>query len=359
MPTGKTPGVLPVAGPRDVGARPAYGRAMALRFAPAHELDEIPHVVVDGGPIASTALTLSHWPGSPTPVELLDDLSAQIVFHALRRPELFDGIEVVTNNHFDQDGLAGVFGLVDPQTALTLEERLVDLARAGDFGTFEHRDSIRLAFVLAAWDDEARSPLDQALLAGTYEERCGRLYTELVPRVPELLADVDALRPWWEHEDAHLDESLRAIDSGVVRIADRPDLDLAVVEVPDAWAERTTTRFTVGRSDAVHPSAIANRTERLRVATVQAGRYRLECRYETWVMFRSRPVMPRPDLRPIASRLHELDPSAGWVARAPSALTPTLSSADESELSPDAWLSTVTASLATAPPAWDPVDPSW
>lgn len=332
---------------------------MALRFAPAHELDDVAHVVVDGGPIASTALTLSHWPGSPTPVELLDDLSAQIVFHALRRPELFAGIEVVTNNHFDQDGLAGVFALVDPDTAVAHEAQLVDLARAGDFGTFEDRDSIRLAFVLAAWDDDERSPLDPALLVGPYEERCGRLYAELVPRVPELLADVEALRPWWEHEDAHLEESLRAIDAGVVRITERPELDLAIVEVPDDWAERTTTRFTVGRSDAVHPAAIANRTERLRIATVQTGRYGLECRYETWVMFRSGPVMLRPDLRPIAARLHELDPSAGWVARAPRALTPTLSSSDESELSPDAWLTIVTASLAVAPPAWDPVDPSW
>jgi hypothetical protein len=332
---------------------------MTLRFAPAHRLDDVPHVVVDGGPIESTVLTLSHWPGSPTPVDLLDDLSAQIVFRALRRPELFGGVEVVTNNHFDQDGLAGVFTLVDPDTAVHHETQLVDLARAGDFGTFEHRDSIRLAFVLAAWDDDERSPLDPALLAGPYPDRCGRLYEELVPRMPELLADVDRLRPWWEHEDAHLEESLRAIDTGVVTITERPDLDLAVVTVPDDWAERTTTRFTVGRSDAVHPSAIANRTDRLRVAVLQDGRSRLECRYETWVMLRSRPVVARPDLRVVASRLHELDPDAGWTADAPRALTPRLHTSAESALAPDTWLGVVTDALIDAPPAWDPTNPTW
>ena len=31
--------------------------------------------------------------------------------------------------------------------------------------------------------------------------------------------------------------------------------------------------------------------------------HRLECRYETWVMYRSRPLAPRPDLRELARRL--------------------------------------------------------
>ena len=49
---------------------------------------------------------------------LLDDLSAQIAFHALDRPELFDGIEAVSNNHLDQDGLASAYALVAPDDAL-------------------------------------------------------------------------------------------------------------------------------------------------------------------------------------------------------------------------------------------------
>ena len=74
----------------------------ALRFVAYDHLGDTPNVVVDGSPTASTRLTLSHWPGSPTPVDLLADLSAQIAFHALDRPaSLFDGIEAVSNNHFD------------------------------------------------------------------------------------------------------------------------------------------------------------------------------------------------------------------------------------------------------------------
>jgi hypothetical protein len=62
-----------------------------MRFVPFHQLDGQPHVVVDGGPTDGTRLTLSHWPASPTPVDLLDDLSAQIAFRALERPGLLDG----------------------------------------------------------------------------------------------------------------------------------------------------------------------------------------------------------------------------------------------------------------------------
>ena len=50
---------------------PSYGRAMrGLRFVPYHRLGELPNVIVDGSPTSSTVLTLSHWPGSPTPTDL-------------------------------------------------------------------------------------------------------------------------------------------------------------------------------------------------------------------------------------------------------------------------------------------------
>ena len=89
-----------------------------LRFVPEHAIAGIPNVVVDGSPNADTVLTLSHWPGSPTPPELRDDLSAQIAFRALSEPERFAGVEAVTNNHFDQDGIVSAFALLWPALAL-------------------------------------------------------------------------------------------------------------------------------------------------------------------------------------------------------------------------------------------------
>jgi hypothetical protein len=327
---------------------------LPLRFVPYHELGDQPNVVVDGAATPPTVLTLSHWPGSPTPPELLDDLSAQIVFHALAQPERFTDVNVVSNNHFDQDGLVSAFTLVDPDAALARRGPLIDLARAGDFGTFDSRDSIRLAFAIAAFEDPARSPLDSDVLSGGYEQQCGRLHEVLLPRLGELIDHPESVRPLWEDEDARLTESLDAIGRSVIRIDEQPALDLAVVTVPPAWGDTAATRFTMTRSAAVHPSAVNQSTSCLRVLVEHGGSYRLELRYETWVMFRSRPVLPRPDLRILAGRLDEREPGpARWAADAPGALTPQLR-ADGSELPPAVVRAEVESFLASAPAAWDP-----
>jgi len=329
---------------------------LPLRFVAYHRLDGQPHVVVDGSGTAGTRLTLSHWPGSPTPHEVADDLSAQIAFRALDHPDWFDGIDVVSNNHFDQDGLCSAYALVDPAGALTRRERVIDLARAGDFGTWEHRDSARLAMAIASYDDPDRSPL--ALPAG-YEDRCGFLYETLLPMLPDLLDDVATVEPLWAEEDAHLQAGLDAIATGTVTVDEDPELDLAVVTVPDAWADEVATRFTMQRSDPVHPMAINQSTACLRLMVVHGDAIRFEQRYETWVMHPSSPVAPRQDLRDLAALLTAAEPSgATWRGDGPNALTPRLAVADGvSRLSTPAVHAIAAEFFAAAPPAWDPFAP--
>src|SRR5262245_25487776 len=132
-----------------------------LEYVPAHRLHDRPHVVVDGSPIGSTTLTLTHWPGFPSPPGLEADLSAQMAFRYLRAPRSLHGdATAVTNNHFDQDGLVSVLALSQPDAALEREELLVDLASAGDFGTFTDRTAARASMVVFAWGDTVRSPFD-------------------------------------------------------------------------------------------------------------------------------------------------------------------------------------------------------
>jgi hypothetical protein len=143
----------------------------------------------------------------------------------------------------------------------------------------------------------------------------------------------------------------------VVRIEENAALDLAVVTIPDAWLTRATHRFTQEWTEAVHPMAVNNATERLRILLVHGHRYRLELRYETWVMFVSRPVLPRPVLTPLADELSALEShGARWEADPPSGLTPQLRVAGgaESDLAPERVRQRVEAFLATAPGAWDP-----
>jgi hypothetical protein len=336
---------------------------LPLRFAPVADLIDVPHVVVDGSAAASTLLTLSHWPGSPTPASLRADLSAEIAFLALGEPERFDRVGHVTNNHFDQDGVAGIYALVDPAGALPRREQVIDVARAGDFARWHERDSMRIAMAIAAFEDPDRSPLDPAVFRASdgsdapYDLLCGRLYAEVLARFPVMLDDPAALRPWWADEDAHLDESLAAIASGEIAVTDHPEVDLAVVRVPSGWAERASTRFTVARRDAVHPAAIAMSTERLRVLVLQEGHPHLDLRYESWVMLTSRPVAPRPDLRTFVERLDALEQGATrWAASGPGAILPRLAPVPgaESTIEPDVLVRELLDALAGAPAAWDP-----
>jgi hypothetical protein len=66
---------------------------------------------VDGAAAESTLLTLSHWPRNTAPDELKRDTSAEIVLVYLEAPHYHVDVEVVSNNHFDHDGLVGLFAL--------------------------------------------------------------------------------------------------------------------------------------------------------------------------------------------------------------------------------------------------------
>jgi hypothetical protein len=330
---------------------------LPLRFVAYEELGDTPNVVVDGAAAPSTRLTLSHWPGSPTPPEVRDDLSAQIAFHALERPGWFDGIDVVSNNHFDQDGLASAYALIDPPAAQARRDLVIDVASAGDFGTFTNRDAARVAMAIAAYEDVEHSPLGSTRLKGSYTQTTALLYCELLPRFTEMLDHPDRDRALWEREDAHLGMSVDAIDRAVVQIEENDDVDLAVVTVPEQWSARATHRFTQEWTEAVHPMAVNKATERLRILLVQGHRYRLELRYESWVMFVSHPVLRRPDLGPLALELTGLESrGARWEADPPSALTPQLRIADgaESALPPEQVRARIERFLAVAPEAWDP-----
>lgn len=330
-----------------------------MRFVPYPELGDTPNIVVDGSGTDSTVLTLSHWPGSSVPDALAADLSAEIVVNYLDHPELHVAVDAVSNNHFDEDGLMGVTALVDAELADAHRELLVDVARAGDFGWSRTREAARIAFTISTFVDAERSSLGQATFEGDYAEVCGRLYSEMLPRVPDLLDHVDRFRDMWADEDDHLGRSDDAFARGDVTITEHPDLDLAVVRMPEMDAH-LIHRFTQPRRAGLHPMAVHNRTTMTRVAYLRAHTYEVELRYETWVQFVSRRVLPRPDLAPLADRLNEREASGGkWEFDGASGLTPQLHlrEADESTLAPDDFVDALLAYLPDALPAWDPWAP--
>jgi hypothetical protein len=336
-------------------------RSPALHYVPYGDLGGQPNVVSDGSPTEGTLLCLSHWPGIGSPAPFAADLSAEMAFLYLEAFDHHPGAAAVSNNHFDQDGLVGVFALASPDEALARRALLVEVARAGDFAVTSSREAARVSMVLSAYADPARSPL--AAMPPDYDATTALLYSELLGRLAELCDHPDRERALWAEEDATLRASEEAIASGAVEIAEVPDLDLAVVTVPEHAPSAGGHRFGGAWVHGLHPMAVHNATERGALLTRRARHYEFAYRYESWVQFRSRCVRPRVDLSPLAEQLNtEETHGVTWTAEPVSGLTPALTMTgegtagrhEESGIAPERFVALVEAHLRTAPPAWDP-----
>ena len=330
------------------------------RFVSYENLGDTPNVVVDGSGNPATVITLSHWPKSGTPRALKADTSAEIVFNYLDAPAFHVDVEAVTNNHFDEDGLIGLFTLIEPSAALEMRDLLIDAAQAGDFATYRERRAACIAFTVSAFADPDTSPLDPAIFALPYAEQCATLYQEMLPRLGEIATETERFRRYWEAEERVLEESERAIREGRVRIEERPEIDLAIVTLPEAFSPRAVHRFAHGREEPCHPMAVHNVTRRNCILTQQGRRYWAAYRYESWVQHMTAPPRPRADLTALAVALSAEEASGvTWSFDGVDALTPRLAlpADQESAIPPEAFRARLIEFLSAAPPAWDPYDP--
>jgi hypothetical protein len=302
-----------------------------MRFLSYDAAAAVPNIIVDGSSTANTVLTLSHWPGSGTPAVLRGDTSTAIVFNYLDAPSFRVPADAVSNNHFDEDGLLGIFALLEPDAAQARRDLIVDAAGAGDFGIYTRRAAARIAMAIGEIGRTTTSP-----------------YEHLLGLLPGLLDDVDSHRALWEAEDARLAITERLIERGEIGVDERPELDLAIF--------RARTKLPQDL-DAWHPFALHNRTLCCRLILVQGRRLELRYRYESWVQLASRRPAARVDLTPLAEALNGLETSGGrWVFEGAGQITPSLflDGRAETSIDPDTVIARAAHHLRTGRPAWDP-----
>jgi hypothetical protein len=337
----------------------AIGRSKIMQYVPYDDLGETPNIIVDGASSPHTVITLSHWPHSGTPNELKDDLSTQIVFHYLDQPAFWVKAEAASNNHFDEDGLVGLYTLLYPSEAQAQRALLTDIAAAGDFGAYRFREAARTSFVLSSFADPALSPLGVKIFQAPYPKLVASLYAELLPRLPEIITHLERFRLYWEAEDALLTESEAMIRDGSIRIEESSELDLAVVTLPEAVPDRKAHRFAQIRRAVCHPMALHNVIRSFRVLLMQGRRYELQYRYESWVQYMSRSPLARINLSPLAQQLSEEEGGNGrWVFDGVDKLTPKLAliGAEESRIHPQKFLVGLKDFLAKTSAIWNPYD---
>lgn len=283
-------------------------------FVPASELGGAPNAQVDGAALEGTVLSLSHWPGSGTPAGLRADTSALIVERYLAAGARGPEVRAVTTNHYDEDGLLAIWLLLHRPAPGAPERRLaVAAAEAGDFGTWTDPWAPRVAIAAMAMAERGTTPFPEVgriLARAGGSDPAGLLHRAILPRVGALLADPGRHRLLWAPEWARVTADVDLLDAGDATVAERDDADLAIVRAP-----RPLHRM------AVHP-----RTDRMRVMTATPeGTVTVAHRYETWVDYASRPLSPRVDLTPLATRLQSLERNAGrWLFEGVGAITPRL-----------------------------------
>ncbi|HXH29066.1 MAG TPA: DUF6687 family protein [Candidatus Polarisedimenticolia bacterium] len=273
-----------------------------------------PFLCVDG--VVEEGLNLSHWPGNRTPVHLKADTTTEMALNLARDPgreAWLQGISVVTNNHFDTDGLLSVWAVLRPEEALRHERALVQAARTGDFGVFTTPEAFKLDAVVTAFDDEARSPIAGELRGLPETRRYQTVYDQLLARLPDLLSGAAAFQSLWADPLRELLRSLMRIRD-VARVRERPDARLTVIEA----------------AEPLHPMARLSVAGHHRLLTATRGPggllYEMMFRIESWFETVTPVRGGRLDLAPLASELDRLEPDRGgrWVYTGSEALEPVL-----------------------------------
>jgi len=326
-------------------------------YCPYSKVGDRPNIIVDGAPLPSTVLTLSHWPNNSTPEKLKRDTSTAIVFSYLDSPDEHVQIPLVSNNHFDEDGLFSMFALCKPRLASEFRELLIDGSMAGDFGIVQQRTAARLCFVIEAFAAPSTSPLSASVFAGCERQRTEALYHSMLERLAGVLEDIDAYEALWHGQDAHLDQSLRFLDSGDIKIEEIPEVDLAIVHVDEAIPEREVCRYLQTELAAVHPFAINTATRRSRILYVQGQYLQMQYRYESWLQLASYRPQPRIKLDDFCGWLNDRETAAGvWRSESVNEVVPRLflEGTRDSQISVDEFITALSDCLSSAPVAWDP-----
>jgi hypothetical protein len=285
-------------------------------------LAEVPKLSVDG--TVGNSIHFSHWQGNETPAEVKADTSTEIALNvvaSLRREALTQGIELVTNNHFDTDGVLSVWSMVTGGPALKWRERLIAAAEAGDFSEYSGDTAVKISLVIQGSDspvpgEPAGSPLANQL-AGTAVTDNARSYELVLPMVEAVVADIDRFEPLWRAPWERIARALESFASGASQVHEGEDGQVSVVLLaPEIFSPS-------GFKPTRHAAPFTAISHRARgrffvVATPveQGWSYRLDYPYYSWAETVVRPRINRRDLTGLLAALNEgeRNPDASWAA---------------------------------------------
>jgi len=291
-----------------------------MRFEYYHEgLADVPKLSVDG--TVDNAIHFSHWQGNQTPASVKADTSTEIALKLVAAPDrdqLTQGIDLVTNNHFDTDGVLSVWTVLTGERALELREKLIAAAEAGDFSELSTQAGVRASIVIqgseSAIDEDAGSPLARQL-AGEPVNDNARAYQLVLPHVEQVLTRTNDYSSLWCDPWNRIALALDSFAKGRSRVDEDSEAKISLVTLaPEIFSSSgfRPTRHCAPFTAISHHA----RGEVFLIATPFAGgwAYRLDYPYYSWAETIVRPRIERRDFSSLVVVLNELEsnPGSSW-----------------------------------------------
>ena len=253
-------------------------------------LANTPKLSVDG--TVDNSIHFSHWQGNTTPTEVKADTSTEIALNLVASPNraaLTNGIELVTNNHFDTDGVLSVWTVLNGERALAYRELLVSAAEAGDFSEHTSDDGVRVSIAIQGSDqaspnNDDGSPLAR-LLAGEEVDDEARAYELVLPEVARLLTNINNYESLWREGWERLAAAIESFERGESKVAEYSKISLVTL-APELFEFSPTviSKYAHGELFVIG------------IPTGGGWFYRLDYPYYSWAETVVRPRIARRDL---------------------------------------------------------------
>jgi uncharacterized protein DUF6687 len=283
-------------------------------------LDNVPKLSVDG--TVDNSIHFSHWEGNSTPIELKADTSTGIALNLVGSPNcaaLTKGIELVTNNHFDTDGVLSVWTVLTGERALAYRDLLISAAEAGDFSEYSSDDGVRVSIAIQGSDqaspnNDDGSPLAQ-LLAGENVDDDARAYDLVLPKVEHLLTNINDYEPLWREGWEKVVAAVESFERGKSRVTEYPEAKISLITLAPELFDGAG--FSPTRHSAPYTAISKFAKGELFLIAIPCGSgwfYRIDYPYYSWAETVVRPHIERRDLTSALELLNrqETNREARW-----------------------------------------------
>jgi hypothetical protein len=271
-------------------------------------LENVPKLSVDG--TVDNSIHFSHWEGNSTPTEVKADTSTEIALNLVASPNraaLTQGIELITNNHFDTDGTLSCWTVLTGERALAYRDLLIAAAEAGDFSEYSSDDGVRVSIAIQGSDqaspnNDDGSPLAR-LLAGAEVDDDARAYELVLPKVEHLLTHIDEYESLWREGWERVVAAVESFEKGESTVVEHSDISVITL----ARGLFDGVGFSPTRHSAPYTAISKFARGQLFLIAIPASSgwfYRIDYPYYSWAETVVRPRIARRDLTPALELLN-------------------------------------------------------